>query len=174
MVALAVSTIIGCATTVRTRSVFQDFTPSASMKHDTFDAISAALINNGFEISLANERLGIVNTAYRSMHSGADTAANVAGIFVAAFNPNNTYTSYSRALSLSFQVTDSGYRVVPKLARNAKTAKPFTIDNHSTVEYPTKDSDEGKLVSKIISEINRTLGLSDSFVWEEKVVRVDR
>lgn len=171
-VVVMVLMVTSCSTTVLTRSVFQSYQPSANIKRDTFDAISASLVNNGFEISLANERLGLVNTAYRNVFSGGDMAANVIGAFASALSKTH-YTSYSRTLALSFQVTDTGYRVVPKVSRSAKTASVYKTDTTSEVEYPTQSSDEGKLVMKIISEINRTLGLADHVVWEEKEVSVN-
>lgn len=165
--------LASCSTLVRTRSVVQDFEPSAALKRDGFDAISSTLIKHGFEISLANERLGIINTTYRDLTSGTDATLNLLGVVSTALNPSGSYTSYSRSLSLSFQVTDRGYRVVPKLSIASKTTTAFKSDTSTHIEYPDQNSPEGRLVARLIREINRTLGISDSYGWEEKAVTVD-
>jgi hypothetical protein len=165
-------TLAGCATTIVTRVVIQpvqDMTDTKSM----IDAITYVLTNNGFDVAFINEKYGLINSDWRPIQSTADTAASVISILGSAMSKGpSSYSTYSRDMMISFQIFANEYHVIPKLKRKTNTTSFYGGSNREDVEYPTADSNEGKLVTKIISEINRLLRVPDDIQWEEKVVRV--
>ena len=73
---------------------------------------------------------------------------------------------------ISFQMFADEYHVIPKLRHKTNTSSMFGGYSRDNVEYPTPDSNEGKLVNKIVGEINALLRVPDDIQWEEKVVTV--
>ena len=164
--------LFGCATTIVTRIVIQPVTGTTDEKA-IIDAISYVLINNGFDIAFINENYGFINSAWRPVQSGADTAASVLSIVGSAMSRGpSSYSTYSREMMISFQIFANEYHVIAKLKRKSNTTSVYGGSSREDVEYPTADSSEGKLVAKIIREIDRLLSLADDFQWKEKVVSI--
>jgi len=157
--------IAGCATTMTTRMVTQPVSDQLEIKK-FLDAVSAVLIQNGFDIKMLNESFGIINTDWRPVKSGADTAATI----ISAFG-SGPMTVYSRVIMIQVQKTPDGYTVTPKLKRMAQSASLFG-STQENVDYPTRESAEGKLVEKMIQEINALLGMPNTYYWEEKVIDI--
>jgi hypothetical protein len=164
--------ISSCATTIITRMITQN-TKISIEKKNVMDAITYVLSNNGFDVAMMNENYGLVNTNYRKVVSGTDTALSVLSIIAAASSRTATsYSTFAREMMLSFQINDNGYTVVPKVKRTSNTTSAFSTSSQDNVEYPTEDSAEGKLTNKIISEINNLLRIDDNYVWTEKEISI--
>jgi len=173
---LIVLAFFSCATTITTRSVIQPVNDGVE-KIKLTDAVSYALMENGFSIKLINESFGIVTSEWRDIKSGEDTAANVLGALVvglaaASGSPNSSYTSYSRKMMIEVKATDNGYQLIPKLARISNTSSLYNNVEHANVTYPDRNSKEGQIVIKIVEEINQLLGIQNNYIWEEKVVEI--
>jgi hypothetical protein len=165
--------LVGCATTIVTRMVDQQV-PPANDKKTIIDAITYALTNNGFDIAFINESYGLISTAWRPIESGSDTAASAISIIASAISRRPTaFSTYSRQMVISIQVLQDRYRVIPKLRHITNTSSIYASSSRDSIEYPTQDSDEGKLVVKIISEINGLLNITDDFEWQEKEISID-
>ena len=102
----------GCATTMTTRSVIQPLSAGIEQKKIT-EAVTYVLIENGFDLKLVNESMGLITTEWREVKSGADTAANVLGILSAGMG-SGSYTSYSRAMMIQVKTANDGYQFTPK------------------------------------------------------------
>jgi hypothetical protein len=164
--------LIGCTTTIVTRVVIQPVQDTIDMK-SMIDAVTYVLTNNGLDVAFINEKYGLINSGWRPIQSGADTAASVLSIVGSAMSRGpSSYSTYSRDMMISFQFFANEYRVIPKLRRKTNTTGFYGGSNREDVEYPTADSNEGKLVTKIVSEINGLLKVADDIQWEEKVVTV--
>jgi hypothetical protein len=164
--------MFGCATTIVTRVVIQPLS-NISDRKDLMDAITYVLTNNGFNVAFINEKYGLVNSDWRPIQSGADTAASVLSALGSAMSSGpSSYSTYSRDMMISFQILDNEYHIIPKLKRKSSSTSIFGGSNRENVEYPTSDSDEGKLVTKIVREINDLVHVPDDIQWEEKVVSV--
>jgi uncharacterized lipoprotein len=135
-----------------------------------FDTVSYVLIENGFDIKMINETYGIISMEWRPVKSGADTAATI----LSAFDSSGSMTSYSRALMVQIQMTDTGYVLAPKLKRMSTTTSGFGRSSQENVDYPTPESHEGKLATKIVEEINIKLGLPNNYMWQEKVIEIGK
>jgi hypothetical protein len=164
--------LAGCTTTITTRVVIQRVQDMTDMKSMT-DAITYVLTNNGFDVAFINEKYGLINSDWRPIQSSADTAASVLSIVGSAMSRGpSSYSTYSRDMMISFQMFANEYHVIPKLRRKTNTTGFYGGSSRENVEYPTADSNEGKLVTKIVSEINSLLKVADDIQWEEKVVTV--
>ncbi len=147
--------------------------PDGTKNRDMLDAITYVLIENGFEIAMINESYGLVNTSYRKVISGTDTALSVVSIFAAAMSKtSSSYSTFEREMMISIQVLDNGYKVIPKIKRISNTRSLFSTSSQDNVEYPTSDSAEGGLVNKIIHEINHQLRIIDDYEWTEKEISI--
>jgi hypothetical protein len=162
---LIILIIAACTTTMTTRTVTQPITDGMEMRM-FLDAVTATLVQNGFDIKMLNESFGLVSTEWRPVKSGADTAATVLSAL-----GSGPMTSYSRGMMIQFQKTDLGYIVTPKLKRMAQSQSLFGTTQEN-VDYPTRESGEGKLVEKIIQEVNTLLGLDNTYYWEEKIIEI--
>ena len=164
--------ITSCATTITTRMATQNYLSTQSTK-ETIDAITFVLTDNGFDIAFMNDSYGLVNTNYRKIRSGTDTALTVLSILGAASSrSSSSYSSFEREMMLSIQISDNGYKVIPKMRRITKSYSGFGTSASDYVEYPKSDTPEGQLVNKIIREINLLLGIQDNIVWEEKEISI--
>ncbi len=162
---------VGCSTTITTRMVIQ---PTTLDQKDILDAITYVLTDNGFDIAFVNETHGLINTAWRPIQSGADTAASVFSALGSALsNDHPAYSTYSRAMMISVQLLEGEYKVVPKVKHKQTRTSAWVSSSEDTIEYPKPDSDEGKLVMKIINEINTALNIPNDYYWEEKVIDVN-
>jgi len=166
------SALTGCTTTIVTRVVIQSVQESSDTK-SIIDAITYVLTNNGFDVAFINEKYGIIKSDWRPIQSTADTAASVLSIVGSAMSKGpSSYSTYSRDMMISFQLFTIEYHVIPKLKRRTNTTSFYGGSSREDVEYPAADSNEGKLVTKIVKEINHLLGVSDDIQWREKVVHV--
>ena len=164
--------LVGCTSTIVTRVVIQPVQDSSDMK-SMMDAVTYVLTNNGFDVAFINEKYGLINSDWRPIQSSADTAASVLSIVGSAMSRGpSSYSTYSRDMMISFQLFSNEYHVIPKLKRKSNTTSFYGGSIRENIEYPTADSNEGKLVTKIITEINRLLSIPDDINWEEKVVTV--
>jgi len=137
------------------------------------DAITYVLTNNGFDVAFINEKYGLINTNWRPIQSSADTAASVLSVLGSALSRGpSSYSTYSRDMMISFQLFANEYHVVPKLKRKTSTTGTFGGSSQEDVEYPPPESNEGKLVIKIITEINDLLKIPNDMHWQEKVITV--
>ena len=162
---------VGCSTTITTRMVIQ---PTSSEKKDTIDAITYVLTDNGFDIAFINENHGLINTTWRPIQSGADTAASVLSALGSAMSHDHSaYSTYSREMMISIQLLEDEYKVIPKLKRKETRTSLWASSSENSIEYPKPDSSEGKLVMKIINEINSLLNIPNDYYWEEKVIDVN-
>jgi len=163
----------GCASTVRARSVHQSFSSSAP-REAAVDAIQGVLTRNGFSVASANERLGVVSTTYRRLEDSSGFALNaLSRMNMPGRTPDRTYISYSGAIMIRVQVDEGGFRVAPKIKRSSTAHTTFRDDTEDSISYPAQDSAEGKLVAKIVSEINQSLGIPDAFFWEDREVKAE-
>ena len=174
---LAVIMVAGCATTITTRMVTQTV-PIDEDSKAIFDVITFVLTNNGFDIAMVNETYGLCNTNWRPVKSGADTAASVlsgAAALASAFagSGSTSFSTYSREMMISVQLVENGYKVIPKLKRITSQKSVFATTESADISYPTQNSGEGKLVNKLIEEINGLLKISNNYVWEEKEVSIE-
>jgi uncharacterized lipoprotein len=158
--------ILGCVTTITTRTVSQSVAESIDTKR-FLDAVSYVLTENGFDIKLLNESYGLVNTDWRPVKSGADTAATI----LSAFSTSQSMTVYSRSMMVQVMLTENGYSLTPKLRRTSRSTSMLGGSSEN-VEYPLPESAEGQLAVKIVQEINRELGLLNNYRWEEKTLQV--
>ena len=166
------SALFSCATTIVTRVVVQPV-PEGTDRKAMFDAITYVLTNNGFDVAFVNEEYGLVKSDWRPIQSGADTAASVLSIVGSAMSKRqSSYSTYSRDMMISFQLFSNDFRVIPKLKRKSNTTSLFGGSNTEHLEYPSAGSDEGKLVSKIVYEIDDLLRIPYDLQWEEKVVSI--
>lgn len=164
--------VLACTTTITTRLVIQPVQDATNMKSMT-DAITYVLTNNGFDVAFINEKYGLINTNWRPIQSSADTAASVLSIVGAAMSRGpSSYSTFSRDMMISFQLFANEYHVIPKLKHRTNTIGLYGGSSREDVQYPTPDSSEGKLVTKIIGEINGLLKIPDDMQWEEKVITV--
>ena len=146
-----------CTTTITTRVVIQPLQETVDTKAMT-DAITYVLTNNGFDVAFINEKYGLINTNWRPIQSSADTAASVLSALGSALSRGpSSYSTYSRDMMISFQLFANEYHVIPKLKRKTSTTGMFGGSSQEDVEYPPPESNEGKLVIKIITEINDLL-----------------
>ncbi|TFG90856.1 MAG: hypothetical protein E4H15_06865 [Syntrophobacterales bacterium] len=159
--------LAGCVTTIITRSAYQPYEQTFERKI-IIDAITFSISENGFDIAMLNETYGIINTSWRKVTSGTDTAISVLSIL----GSKGSYSTYSRELSLTFKIDDTGYTVTPKLRKITNTTSKFSSGSSDYIEYPTQDSSEGKIMMKIMREINSALGISDQINWSEKEITV--
>ncbi len=167
-----VSVLSVCTTTIVTRVVIQPLQDVNDTKQ-MIDAVTYVLTNNGFDVAFINEKYGLINSDWRPIESSADTAASVLSVVGSAMSRGpSSYNTYSRDMMISFQLFANEYRVIPKLKRKTNTTSFFGGSSRENVEYPTQDSNEGKLVRKIVSEINGVIGIPNNIRWEEKVVTV--
>jgi hypothetical protein len=168
---LSLVLVVGCSTTITTRMVIQ---PTTLDQKDIIDAITHVLTDNGFDIAFVNENHGLVSTTWRPIQSGADTAASVFSALGSAFSSNHSaYSTFSRAMMISFQLLEGEYKVVPKVKHKETRTSSWVSSSEDSIEYPKPNSDEGKLVMKIINEINTTLNIPNDYFWEEKVIDVN-
>ncbi len=156
-----ISILTSCTTTMTTRLVYQPMDDSIEMGK-FLDAASAVLIENGFDIAMINMSYGIVNTGWRPIASGADTASTILSAF-----GDGPSQSYSRTLSVQIQRKEYSYIVIPKLKR----IKQSVFGGQEDIEYPDQNSDEGKLVVKIIKRINELLRIKNDFSWEKNEIK---
>ncbi len=165
---LIVLIVMGCTTTITTRMINQPISEDTIERQKLLDTIGFVLIENGFDIKMVNESFGIVNTEWRTVESGVDTALNILSIL----GSSSSTTTHSRAMMIQIQITENGYKLSPKLKRISRTRSAFGGSSDDRVDYPTKDSPEGKLAVKILEEINRLLGIENNYLWEEKVITI--
>jgi len=164
--------LAACTTTIVTRVVIQPV-PQATETKSMIDAITYVLENNGFGVAFINEKYGLVNSDWRPIQSSADTAASVLSAVGSAMSKSgSSYNTYSRDMMISFQLFTTEYRAIPKLKRKTSTTGFFSGSTREDVEYPAADSHEGRLVTKIVGELNHILGVPDEIRWEEKVIHV--
>lgn len=164
--------LAGCATTITTRMVTQPY--SIDDKKKVLDAITFVLSENGFDIAMMNDAYGICNTTWRPVHSGADTAASILSIAASAMSRGpSSYSTFSREMMISVQLLENGYKIIPKVKRVSSTTSLFATTERDDITYPTQSSDEGKLINKLISEINALLGIPDNYFWEEKEISIE-
>jgi hypothetical protein len=165
-----------CAQTSRiiTRSVIQDFSSNSETRNKAiFDSAITVLTRNGFDVTVANERLGLINTSYRDIESKADSSANVIGAILYAMSSGpRTYNSYSRSLMISIQIKESGYVVIPKISQHIRSTNVFSSNTAEKASFPEQKSDEGRMVDRLISEINESAGIESDFRWEEKEIEI--
>lgn len=165
--------LLSCATTITTRMVTQ-LVLIGDNKKDVLDAITFVLSDNGFDIAMVNETYGICNTAWRPVQSGADTAATILSITASALSRGpSSYSTFSREMMISVQLLENGYKIIPKVKRISSTTSIFATTERDDISYPTQDSAEGKLVNKLITEINQLLHIPDDYVWEEKEISIE-
>jgi hypothetical protein len=146
----------------------------AGDKKAMIDAITYTLTNNGFDIAFINDSYGLINTNWRPIQSGSDAAASAISIIASALSRGPTsYSTFSRDMMISVQILESKYRVIPKLRHTTNTRSIYATSSRDNVEYPTPDSDEGKLVGKMIGEINRLLNIQDDIEWQEKEISIE-
>jgi hypothetical protein len=92
--------LVGCATTIVTRVVIQPVAVSTDEKA-VIDAITYVLTNNGFDVAFINENFGLINSDWRPIQSGADTAASVLSIVASAMSRGpSSYSTYSRDMMI--------------------------------------------------------------------------
>ena len=115
---------------------------------------------------MINESFGIINTEWRGVKSGADTAMSVFSVLL-----SSSATKYSRDLMMQVKLTETGYKLAPKLRRKSKSSGLYGGSSEE-IEYPTQESPEGKLAMKIVEEINDKLGIGNDYIWEEKVITI--
>ena len=164
--------VFSCTTTITTRVVIQPVQESMDTKAMT-DAITYVLTNNGFDVAFINEKYGLINTDWRPIQSSADTAASVLSVLGSAMSSGpSSYSTYSRDMMISFQLFANEYHVIPKLKRKTNTTGVFGGSSREDVEYPPPESNEGKLVIKIITEVNDLLKIPNDMQWQEKVITV--
>lgn len=172
MIMITCILFLGCATTITTRKITQN-TDIKLGKKEVMDAITLVLFNNGFDVAMMNENYGLINTNYRIVNSGTDTALSVLNIVASSLSHNpSSYSIYSRELMLTFQITNEGYIVIPKVKKIENSSSAFGHSSQDNIEYPVENSAEGKLTDKIITEINKMLGIENSFMWTEKEISV--
>ena len=167
ILAILFAVLFGCVTAITTRMINQPIADPIETKN-FLDIVSFVLIENGFDIKMLNETYGIISTEWRSVKSGADTAATI----LSALDSSSSMTSYSRALMIQIQMTEAGYILTPKLKRMSTTTSGFGGSSREQVDYPTPESPEGKLAVRIVEEINLKLGLPNNYIWEEKVIEI--
>jgi hypothetical protein len=149
VIIVCILVLSSCATTITTRMVMQKYYQKLDNK-EILNAITYVLVNNGFDIALMNEKYGLVNTNYRTVVSGTDTALSVVSALASAMSRGpSSYNTFGRELMISIQITEDGYKVIPKVMHVSKTTSMFSTSSNNSVEYPTKDSPEGLLVNKI-------------------------
>ncbi len=165
IIVMFVAIMAGCTTTITTRMINQSLTNTIE-KQKLMDTIGFVLMDNGFDIKMANESFGIINTEWRAIKSGADTALTVFSAFL-----DSSMTKYSRDLMMQINLTETGYKLSPKLRRKSKSSG-FYGGSTEEIEYPTQESPEGKLAMKIVEEINDKLGIGNDYIWEEKVITI--
>jgi hypothetical protein len=171
LLTLLLAVVLGCSTTITTRMVIQ---PTTLDPKDVIDAITYVLTDNGFDIAFVNENHGLINTTWRPIQSGSDTAASVFSALGSALSHDHpAYSTYSRAMMISVQLLEGEYKVVPKVKHKETRTSAWVSSSEDSIEYPKPDSDEGKLVMKIIKEINYTLNIPNDYHWEEKVIDVN-
>jgi hypothetical protein len=120
VLAILFTVLLGCVTAITTRMINQPVVDPIETKN-FFDTVSYVLIENGFDIKMINETYSIIGTEWRPVKSGADTAATIQS----AFDSSGSMTSYSRALMVQIQMTDTGYILTPKLKRMSTTTSGF-------------------------------------------------
>lgn len=165
---LIVLVVMGCTTTITTRIINQPISKDTIERQKLLDTIGFVLIENGFDIKMVNESFGIVNTEWRTVESGADTALNILSIL----GSSSSTTTHSRAIMIQVQITENGYKLTPKLKRISRTRSAFGGSSDDRIDYPTKDSHEGKLAVKIVEEINEKLDIVSTYIWEEKTITI--
>ena len=154
---------IGCTTTITTRTIIQPFNGKIDQE-TVFDAAITVLSKYGFIISMANERLMLIRTEWRDATSGLDKAATILSAL-----GSGPATSYGTTMAIQIDINENGYIVTPQLQSSKST---MWGSQTGRVSYPKSDSNEGKLVSKIVEEINSLAEIQKEYVWHEETVTV--
>ena len=164
--------IMGCTSTITTRNVTQVI-PTNKKAEDKkiMDTVNYVLIENGFEIKNINETFGLITTEWREIKDSGDTTANVLGAIAVGLG-GGSYTKYSRKMMVQVKIKKEGYQIIPKLVKEAKTNTTFKSNSDKNIFYPDKESNEGKLVIKILKEINGYLEIKNNYEWNEKTITV--
>lgn len=164
--------LIGCTSTITTRNVTQSIPAKKNTESKKImDTINYVLMENGFEIKNINQSFGVITTEWRGLNDSGDATANVLGVIAVGLG-GGSYTKYSRKMMLQVKIKKDGYQIMPKLIKEAKTNTAFKSNSDKNVFYPEEDSKEGRLVIKILKEINGYLEIDNDYKWNEKTITV--
>lgn len=137
-------------------------------KKDIMNATAMVFMDNGFDIMFMNENLGIINTNWRDTTSKSEKNINSLGNLSRALGGGITTDTNTR-MQIQFKLNENEYKLLPKLQRTSTQKGGLTSGTQSTNEMKIKeDSDYGKLIEKITSDINTLLGIENAYYWETK------
>ena len=170
--AVLLSFVLGCVpgtTTMITRQVNQPL-PHETTLREFVDAATVVLTNNGFDIRVANERLGLVTTDWRTVRNSSDETTNTISKIGSIFG-GGPCTESSRVFMVQVQRGREGYTLTPKVKLITETQSAYGTSTKADLIFPTKDTPEGVLASRLTEEINSILGLAPgNYYWTEKTI----
>lgn len=162
--------LVGCApqtAMLRTKSCAQTL-PSSTETKKTLDVIAGVLVNNGFEITMVNETVGIVTTGWRDVTTGGEQRTNTTMAVLSALG-GGAYNTTNKQMQVNARVRLEGYQLTPRL-REIRTANSGYLSGAQNArDIPFEESSaHGVLIERIVKEINDLLHVPSGFAWVVK------